>query len=452
MSKRFDRRSLLRGTLAGGAVTMGLPLLDCFLNDNGTALAQGAPLPQRFGAWMWGCGTNPDRWNPGIAGENWELTPELVALGRELPDGGLARDQVSILSGFDVSLGGRPNFPHTGGLVSTTTGTVPLEDGVYVEPTLDSVIAQEIGKTTRFRSLEMSATGNPNQFYSYEARGVPNAPEVSPAALYARVFGPDFADPNAGPFVPDPKLMLRQSVLSVVKEDRERLASELGTHDRQRLDQYFTSVRQLEQQIDVLLAGPPDLESCAKAPEPGAENVGSEVSQSRLTNKLMGEILSFALACDQTRVFSMMFSYRLSGLRQAGSNSEHHQLTHDEAIDAQLGYQPEATQFVFDSMDAWVDFLEPLAAIPEGDGTLLDNCLVYAHSDVSFAKVHGVVGIPQMIAGRAGGAIKPGIHVPGNASQTTRVGLTIQQIMGLAVERWGTLSMEASLPVNEILV
>ena len=61
--KRFDRRTLLRGTLVGGAVTVGLPLLDCFLNENGDALAQGAPLPLRFGAWMWGCGMNPDRWS-----------------------------------------------------------------------------------------------------------------------------------------------------------------------------------------------------------------------------------------------------------------------------------------------------------------------------------------------------------------------------------------------------
>lgn len=452
MSARFDRRTLLRGTLAGGAVTVGLPLLDYFLNDNGTALAQGAPLPLRFGAWMWGCGMNPDRWRPMQTGEAWDLPPELVALERELPHGGKARDLVSVLTGFDVDLGGRPNFPHTGGLVSTTTGSVPEQDGVYVERTLDSILAAQLGGGTRFRSLEMSCTGNPNQFYSYEARGVPNAPEISPAALYARVFGPEFADPNAGPFVPDPRLMLRESVLSLVKEDRERLAQKIGAHDKQRLDQYFTSVRQLEQQIDVLLSGPPDLASCMKPPQPGAEDLGSEVSQSRLTNRLMADILSFALACDQTRVFSMMFSFRISGLRQAGSSSQHHQLTHDEAIDPELGYQPEATQFVFDSMEAWVDFVERLAAIPEGDGTLLDNCLVWGHSDTSLAKTHSVIGVPMMIAGRAGGRIKPGIHVTGNASLTTRVGLTIQQVMGLNVDRWGLFSMEATRPVSEVLL
>jgi len=430
---------------------MGLPLLDCFLNGNGTALAQGAPLPLRFGAWMWGCGMNPDRWTPATEGTGHELSIELQALDRELTVGGKLRDHVSILSGFDVKLDGRPNFPHTAGLMGTLTGSLPAEDYTVPAPTLDTIIAGQIGGLTRFRSLEMSCTGNPNQSYSFESQGVANAPEISPMALYTRVFGPEFADPNDDTFTPDPRLILRQSILSVVKGDRERLLQRVGAHDAQRLDQYFTSVRQLEQQLEVLLAGPPDLDSCSKAPAPGQESLGTEVGQSMSTNRLMADLLSFALACDQTRVFSMMFSDRISGLRQAGSSSQHHQLTHDEALDPAIGYQPEATEFVFVCMDAWADFLERLAAIPEGDATLLDHCLVLAHSDVSLAKVHGITGIPMMIAGHAGGALKPGVHVRGTTSPTTRVGLTIQQVMGLNTESWGTRSMEATQPVSELL-
>jgi hypothetical protein len=450
--KRVDRRTLLRGTLAGGVVTMGLPLLDCFLNESGNALAQGAPLPLRFGAWMWGCGMNPDRWNPTTVGTGYDLPVELQALDRELPTGVRVRDYVSVFSGFDVKLDGRPNFPHTAGLMGTITANLPVEDYTVPAPTLDTIIASEIGGLTRFRSLEMSCTGNPNQAYSFESQGVPNAPEISPTALYTRVFGPEFADPNAGPFLPDPRLMLRQSVLSAVKEDRARLMQRVGAHDQARLDQYFTSVRQLEQQIDVLLAGPPDLESCRSAPAPGPDDLGTEVGQARKTNQLMAELLSFALACDQTRVFSMMFSDRISGLRQPGSSSLHHQLTHDEPLDPDVGYQPEATEFVFVSMEAWADLIERLAAIPEGDGTLLDNCLVLGHSDVSLAKVHGITGVPMMIAGRARGAVKPGVHVAGETAPTSRVGLTIQQVMGLTVESWGTRSMEATQPISEILV
>jgi len=200
-----------------------------------------------------------------------------------------------------------------------------------------------------------------------------------------------------------------------------------------------------------LIEGPPDLESCSRAPTPGAESLGTEVGQSMSTNRLMASLLSFALACDQTRVFSMMFSDRISGLRQPGSSSQHHQLTHDETLDPGLGYQPEATEFVYICMDAWADFVEHLDAIPEGDGTLLDNCLVFAHSDTSLAKIHGITGIPMMIAGRARGALKPGGHVAGATSPTTRAGLTIQQVMGLNTESWGTRSMEASQPISEIL-
>ena len=449
--KPFDRRTLLRGALAGGVVTMGIPLLDCFLNEHGTALAQGAPLPVRFGAWMWGCGMNPARWTPATEGSGFELPIELRALDRDLAGGGKLRDQMSILSGFDVKLDGRPNFPHTAGLMGTLTGSLPLQDYTVPAPTLDTIIAAEVGGLTRFRSIEMSCTGNPNQSYSFGSQGVANAPEISPGALYTRVFGPEFADPNAGPFTPDPRLMLRQSVLSVVKEDRDRLLQRVGAHDRQRLDQYFTSVRQLEQQIDVLLAGPPDLESCQKAPTPGTDDVGSEVGQSMATNRVMAELLSFALACDQTRVFSMMFSDRISGLRQPGSSAQHHQLTHDEPLDPEIGYQPEATEFVYASMEAWADFIERLAAIPEGDGTLLDNCLVFGHSDVSLAKIHGITGVPMMIAGRAGGALRPGIHVAGATAPRTRAGLTIQQVMGLTTESWGSRSMEATQPISEIL-
>ena len=104
------------------------------------------------------------------------------------------------------------------------------------------------------------------------------------------------------------------------------------------------------------------------------------------------------------------------------------------------------------SMEGWADFVEKLAAIPEGDGTMLDNCLVFANSDLSFAKPHDVRGLPMMIAGSAGGRITPGIHVRGNTDAVTRVGLTVQQAMGLPIDSWGQNSLQTSLPVSEILV
>jgi hypothetical protein len=102
-------------------------------------------------------------------------------------------------------------------------------------------------------------------------------------------------------------------------------------------------------------------------------------------------------------------------------------------------------------MIAWREFLDELAAIPEGDGTLLDHCLVLAHSDCSIAKAHAVEGIPMMIAGNAGGRIRTGFHLAGQADPITRVGLTVQQAMGLQVDRWGVLSMETNRTVTELL-
>ncbi|MBW2404764.1 MAG: hypothetical protein DRH23_09235 [Deltaproteobacteria bacterium] len=436
---------------------MGLPLLDCFLNENGTALAQGGAIPVRFGTWFWGCGMNPARWAPPTEGLGYELSPELQALERTLSSGGKVRDHVSVFSGFDVKLDGNPNFPHGSGPASNLTGLFAPADGDFGAPSIDVLIAREIGGFTRFRSLQMSATGNRNHTYSRESATIRNASEISPMEVYARIFGPDFADPAAGEFVPNPRWTLRQSVLSAVKEDRDKLMSRVGTHDQQRLDQYFTSVRQLEQMLDVLLSGPPDLPSCRRADDPGPDILEGEVFQNDLESvnqrhRALADLLTFALACDQTRVFNMIFSSGISELTVPGLDTTHHQLTHDESIDAELGYQPQATQFVFASMEAWADFVERLASVPEGDGTMLDNCLVFANSDLSYAKPHDVRGLPTMIAGRAGGRITPGWHVRGNTDPVTRVGLTVQQAMGLPIDAWGENSLQTSLPVSEILV
>jgi hypothetical protein len=82
---------------------------------------------------------------------------------------------------------------------------------------------------------------------------------------------------------------------------------------------------------------------------------------------------------------------------------------------------------------------------------LLDNCLIFAHSDCSIAKAHAVEGIPMMVAGRAGGRIRTGFHLAGSADPATRVGLTLQQAMGLQVERWGVQSMETKRTITELM-
>ncbi|MEE2664973.1 MAG: DUF1552 domain-containing protein [Myxococcota bacterium] len=439
----LDRRTFLRGALGGVAVTVGLPLFDGFLNGNGTALASGAPLPLRFGTWFWGCGMNPGRWNPNAVGAGYELGPELQPIAG-------VQQHVTVLSGFSVHLDGRPNHPHKSGVIGTLTGEAPAKSKDVPAPTLDVLISDEVGSSTRFRSLELTATGSAKDSYSLRGQSVMNSSETSPIELYRRVFGSGFQDPNAAGFVPDPEVMLRQSVVSAVKDDRKRLETQLGTHDRQRLDDYLTALRQLERQLELQLSAPPPLEACQPPGAPAEGRGGSEVGHAEQTHELMTKLLVMALACDQTRVFNMVFSYGASNLHLPGSQTGHHQLTHEEQLDAKLGYQPRASYFVDRSMETWAAFVHELAAFPEGDGSLLDNSVVMAHSETSFAKIHDVLGLPIMLAGRAGGRIQPGIHVTGAGDPVTRVGLTLQQIMGVSVDRWGSGSMETNRAISEI--
>jgi hypothetical protein len=445
IQRKLNRRGFLRGTLHGVAVSVALPFLDIFLNTNGDAMAaSGAPLPRRFGTWFFGCGMNPARWTPTAEGENWELTPELEPVAP-------VRHRMNIISGHSVLLNGEANQVHRTGVFGTLCGGAPKEADTVEGPTLDVLISDQIGTKTRFRSLEMAATGSSRHSTSLRDVSNVNPAEPSPLSLYTRIFGPGFADPNAAEFVPDPQIMLRKSALSIVGEDRKRLEKLLGHADRARLDQYFSSLRQLEQQLELQLQKPPPLEACYVPNAPGETVTDTEIGNVIENHALMSDTLALALACDQTRVFNMLFSNRASSLRMPGSADTHHTLTHEEPRDPELGYQPRATVFVQKSMEAWAHFVKTLDAVPEGDGTLLDNCLVMAHSETSEANSHSVMGLPFMIAGNAGGRVKTGLHVSGIGDSTSRVGLTMQQAMGLNIGSWGTDQNETNRPITEIL-
>jgi hypothetical protein len=444
-NRGFNRRSFLRGTLGGAAVSVGLPFLDVFLNTNGDAMAStGAPLPRRFGTWFFGCGMNPLRWNPTTEGTDWELPPELLPIAP-------MRDHMNVLSGYSVLLDGEANQVHRTGVFGALCGGAPKQADSVEGPTLDVLISDAIGTRTRFRSLEMAATGNSRHSNSLRDVSSINPAEPSALGLYTRIFGPGFADPNAAEFSPDPSVLLRKSALSMVTEDRKRLERQLGQSDRARLDQYFTSLRQLEQQLELQTRQPPPLVACKIPNAPTDLPRDSEIDHVMANHALMSQTLALALACDQTRVFNMQFSDRASSLRMPGSPDTHHTLTHEEPRDKALGYQPKATVFVLKSMEAWTSFVQALDGVPEGDGTLLDNCLVIAHSETSEANAHSVVGLPFITAGRAGGRLRTGLHVSGVGDSTSRVGLTLQQAMGLNVGQWGTDQNKTDRPITEIL-
>ena len=440
---RISRRSMMRGALGGAAVGVSLPLLDMFLNTSGTAIAAtGSRIPVRFGTWVWGCGHIPQKWIPATTGSEYLMPADLAPLEPY-------RKKLALLSGFDVKLDGVANKPHVTGCLGLRTG-IPVPNKEVKAPTFDVLIADEIGKGTRFRSIELSTSGEPVS-YSYRAAGSPNPAETSPAALYRRLFGAGFQDPNSLEFEPDTRTMAKQSVLSAVSDDRQKLMRTVGADDRRRLDEYFTSIRQIENQLALQLEPPAPVENFTKPVAPEEMSTSSEMGTVMQTHRLMAELLAKALQCNQTRVFNMLLSDTASNLRREGETTTYHTLTHEEPDDPALGYQREVSWFATQSMIAWREFLDELEKIPEGDGTLLDNCLVLAHSDCSIAKSHAVEGIPAMIAGNAGGTIRTGFHLAGKGDSIARLGLTMQQAMGVQVGSWGTLSMETDRTITELL-
>jgi hypothetical protein len=102
-------------------------------------------------------------------------------------------------------------------------------------------------------------------------------------------------------------------------------------------------------------------------------------------------------------------------------------------------------------MGSLADTASALRNIREGDGTLLDRTLLLASSETGFAKIHSLENIPMMIIGKAGGRIKPGQHIQAKGDPATRVGLTVQQVMGVPVSSWGTESLETSKTFTELL-
>jgi len=439
------RRFLLRGLFQGSAAIVALPFLDCFLDSKGQALAAtGRAIPTRFGTFFWGCGLTKALYLPKSTGANYEDMPQLASLKPH-------KSKINLLSGFRAYIDDKPNIQHWTGNAAITTGIAPAEDFKFDTKTIDQTIADSIGQGARFRSIEISCCGNKRESYSSLGGSNINPPETTPLGLYTRLFGAGFQDPSKADWKPNPEVMLQQSVLSVVADDRKLLSRNVGAGDRARLDQYFTSVRELEKTLQVELQRP---QIAARVDIPAAPDempMNKAVPNLRRVTPILAQLLAIGLATDQSRVFNMAYSEPASTIYMPGDSRPFHQSTHEEPVDESLGYQPITSKFSTYSMEGLADLVAALDAIKEGDGTLLDHSLVLAYSDTSNAKLHAVDGIPMLLAGSASGRMKTGIHYAGASGTVARVGLTVQQAMGLSIDRWGTDSNQTNKPITEIM-
>ena len=426
-SAPLSRRSLLGGVVRGSLVTLALPPLQAMFNASGTAYACDGVLPKRFGLWYWGNGNVPDRWTPTGTGDGdaWVLSEELSPLA-------LIKHKICVVSGLAVKL---PNTaPHSSGCAGMLSAS-PLQstgdDETFSAPSIDQVIAAQVGGASLYRSIQTAATDCSGR--SYNGPNSQNPPEIDPFAFYERIFGDTFVEPGEDGIV-DPRLGLRRSVLDAVMGDIQGLQKRLGSADRQRLEQHLDGVRELEQRLTMLQENPPNLESCsrAEAPKGSFEDIDGR-PQIPLRNDVMSRMLAMTLACDQTRVFAHFLSDPVADVLYEGTTAGHHSLTHDEPAP-----QDQVNEITLQIMEMLATSLQHLDAIPEGDGTLLDNCAILACSEVSLGQTHNIEEMPIVLAGGCCGFFKVDHHYRSlSGDNATKVLVTLQRAMDISLSSFG---------------
>lgn len=439
MKRTINRRTVLRGLLASGVVTIGLPYLEIF---GGLKSAHASPdaLPKRFGMFFWGNGVLPERWVPAATGTAYALSPTLSTLAPH-------QAKISVVTGMKVPIVNQ--IPHYSGPIGLLTGSPAMPDkpDAFNAPTLDQVIANVVGVDSRFRSLEVAVQPG-TAGLSYNGPSSQNPAESSPAALFARVFGPEFVKPGSTPPY-NPTLDLRKSVLDGVMDDATSLQSILGATDKQRLEQHLDGVRALEKRIQRLKESPPSLAACTVPAAPKGEypDVAGRPPMSEIS-RAMVDILAMTLACDQTRVFSLWFTNPVNNTLFAGAPAGHHQLTHDEP-----GAQPEVAKILDQVMAEFAYLLSAFDAVPEGDGTLLDHCAILATSDCNYGRQHTLDDYPIVLAGSCNGALKTGLHYRApSPDSTSKVGLSLARAMGLPLDSFGAAEGKVTTGLSAIEV
>ena len=434
-----SRRQVLRAGWVAGA-SLGLPWLQLFA-DPPAARAATRPkstVPSRFGLFFWASGVIPERWVPETTGAGFDFSPQLAPLERH-------RDRLSVLSNYRVVV---PNVTtHIPGPAGLLTGRPlvagPGGDWQFDGPTADQQLAAaQVGRTP-FGSLEVSVDPNGSGM-SHRVAGDRIMAEPSPFALYERLTGqalpagPDAAAERA-------RLLLRTSVLDLVSDDLARLRRRVGTADRIRLDQHEASVRALELRL-AALGDERAVPACVPFDAP--QIAGDERVHPAMRERcgLLGDLLAVALACDLTRVISVWYSDPLSNLLYDGATMGHHQLTHEEA-----GDQPMVDGVVQSIMGDLATFLDKLAALPEGDGTVLDSLGLLCTSDCARGRIHNLDDYPILVAGSMGGRLRTGLHhrAAGGAN-AAEVTLTLLRAAGLDRPSWGEGEGMATRGVPEL--
>lgn len=416
----FGRQLRRRTVLRGAGVAVGIPWLSAM--QSAFAGPQQAAPPRRFVAMTLGLGLHGDNLFPLQAGADYELSLYLKSL-QDL------RSQYTVISGSSHPgvTGG-----HRAEASILTANPVGSSGRAKNTVSLDQYMARHLGRDTRFPSLVLSSSGSNSPSYTENGAMIPA--EDSPSLLFSRLF---VNDSKAEQQRQAQRVRQGRSIMDLISDDADRLSRQLGTGDRNRLDAYLTSVRELELRLA-------ESEAWAYRPKPKVDapkpvdigNSNDFVGRQRL----MSDVIRLALETDSTR----FICYHLGGsggvVPIPGVNEGYHSLSHHGLEDQKL---EQLALVEADIMNAWGDFLRSLTQTSENGSSLLDQTSVLLTSNLGNASSHDNRNMPVVLAG---GGFRHGQHLAfdrKNNYPLPNLYVSLLQRLGLEVDQFasGTTTM-----------
>lgn len=406
-TSRISRRTLLRGM----GVAVALPWLEAMSRTSALGATVSKP-PVRLAFFFVPNGMNMSDFKPKGVDNSFELGPILQPLARY-------QSEMTIITNTALD-GGRAKGDgpgdHARSAASFLTGAHPKKTAgadIRNGQSVDQLAAEKIGHLTKLPSLELGLTpstpsGGCDSGYScayssnisWRTETSPMAKETQPMAVFDRLFGNQKRDEEV--VAKSKRDRLRKSVLDFVLEDARDLESKLGMADKRKLDEYLYAVRDIERRVNAF-------HNNGEEPIVAYDRPGSPRDMTHHM-RLMFDLLALAFQTDSTRIATFMLADDGDnrGYPFIGVNEGHHDLSHHGNSAEKLAKISKINQF---HISQYAYFIEQLASTREGDGTLLDNCMLMYGAGLGDGNRHNHDDLPIFLMGRGGGAIKPGRHI-----------------------------------------
>ena len=432
----FTRKALSRRTFLKGAGTaVALPFLDAMIP---ALTAQSASRPVRMAFVYVPNGIIMGNWNPSYEGELQDLPQTLKPLEPFKKDitllGNLTHNSGRAL------LDGPGDHGRCAG--SYLTGIQVKKSLVDIKASVscDQLVANEIGKQTRFPSLEIGIedarqAGDCDSGYScaytnnlaWRNETQPLPPILDPRSLFDRLFGEDAA---LSPEARAQKNRYRRSILDFISEDTRALQSTLGPTDKRKLEEYLSSIRDIEVRIQKAEKDnaqiDPHMEKPYGIPQDFAEHF-----------KLMTDMLTIAFQADLTRVVTFLVTREGSSraYREIGISDGHHPLTHHRNQAELMDKVAKINLYHLQQFAKWVEILKGMT---EPGGSILDNSMIVYGAGLSDGNAHLHHDLPTVIAGRGGNFIRSGRRIVyRRETPMCNLFLTMMDRMGCRMEHFG---------------